>query len=456
LLLDRKKLKVRKETGIQITQITMMDPNNIYPAMTSSKTNSSSKDESKTEKVTLMKLRRNNWTEWKKFFKNLLVRRGHEEIFNVEWCTEHANNKLFRKKSALVFSLLHSCLSADLKPIAEAADTFANAMKDLADTCGEKSLIKLGDKLYALIFCDFVPGTSITSHIARFQSLYTSLKSDLVSNNNMKVTSTMAGIFFLKSFRNNNLLSSLIQNMYDMVPFSFEKLAARMNIEHSQTKKLPTGSVNVIVAKSGLIRPNKEKFKAIPTSQRFCNVVPTKGRPAQSSSAQQGFLLLMSNSEIQKLIEQQIQMLKKLQVNAVKEEDNVDLECNDDEVDNINEYHPDDTGFFVEDKEDLLQVVSPDLTGTCLILDTGASKSTVLDPDLLFDLKPVTKHMKTYSGAIDVTHIGTMNFGLYKLFPIYFAPAGKCNLISVSQFKDGDFEYIIKTRCFWYTWGLEL
>jgi hypothetical protein len=96
--------------------------------------------------------------------------------------------------------LLHSCLSANLKPIAAAANTFKEAMASLAKTCGEKSLIKLGDKLYALIFCNYTPGKSIASHVAKFQSLYTSLKSELIGNNNMKVNSTMAGIFFLKSF----------------------------------------------------------------------------------------------------------------------------------------------------------------------------------------------------------------------------------------------------------------
>jgi hypothetical protein len=65
--------------------------------------------------------------------------------------------------------------------------------------------------------------------------------------------------------------------MYNMVPFSFEKLAPRMNIEYSWTESLAAGSVNAIAAKS--IKPNKEKSKAIPTSQQFRNVVPTKGRP---------------------------------------------------------------------------------------------------------------------------------------------------------------------------------
>jgi hypothetical protein len=309
-----------------------------------------------------MKLRRNNWTEWKKYFKNLLVGRGHEEIVDNAWCLEHATEKIFRKKSALAFTLLHSCLSSDLKPIAAASETFADVWSSLGDTCGEKSLIKLGDKLYALVCCDFTPGSSITAHVARFQSLYTSLKSDLVSNENMKVTTTMAGIFFLKSFRNDNSLSALIQNMYDMEPFTFEKLAACMNIEHSQSESLTTGSINAVAKKNALMKPNKENFKAIPTSQRFCNVVPTKGRtvgkpgpriPSSSST--------MSGAEIQNLLEQQIEMLKKMQVNALDEDKEVDNET-EEEVNAVDEFDPNDTGFFVND-EDSVKVISHDLAG---------------------------------------------------------------------------------------------
>jgi hypothetical protein len=137
-------------------------------------------------------------------------------------------------------------------------------------------------------------------------------------------------------------------------------------------------------------------------------------------------------------------MLKKLQVNAVEEDKDKALS---EEIDAIDECHPDNTGFFVED-EDLLQVISADLTGTCLILDTGASKSTVSNASLLHDMKPVTKHMKTYSGAINITHVGSMRFGIYTLFPVYYAPAGKCNLISVSQLEDNGFWVYHKNKMF--------
>jgi hypothetical protein len=170
------KLKVRKVTTDTGSTNADVMASTIYPAITS-RNDSSSDDEGKTKKITIMKLCRHNWTEWKKYFMNLLVGQGHEGIFDVDWCKEHANEKIFWKKSALAFTLLHLCLSTNLKPIAAASETFTEAMMVLAETCGEKSLIKLGNKLYALICCDFIPGTSIAAHVAKLHSLYTSLKS---------------------------------------------------------------------------------------------------------------------------------------------------------------------------------------------------------------------------------------------------------------------------------------
>ena len=73
-----------------------MENTNIYPAIPS-KNDSFIDDNGKTKKVTLMKLCCNNWTEWKKFFKNLLIGCGHEEIFNEKWCLEHLNKKIFSR-----------------------------------------------------------------------------------------------------------------------------------------------------------------------------------------------------------------------------------------------------------------------------------------------------------------------------------------------------------------------
>jgi hypothetical protein len=53
----------------------------------------------------------------------------------------------------------------------------------------------------------------------------------------------------------------------------------------------------------------------------------------------------------------------------------------------------------------LVSVISQNLAGTWLILDTWTSKLTVFNPNPLHDMKPVKKNMKTYSGAIDITHM---------------------------------------------------
>jgi hypothetical protein len=56
-------------------------------------------------------------------------------------------------------------------------------------------------------------------------------------------------------------------------------------------------------------------------------------------------------------------MLKKLQVNTIDKdfEDNVEFE--EEELDAINEDHPNNTGFFVDDG-DLVSVISQNLAGT--------------------------------------------------------------------------------------------
>ncbi|OAV86177.1 hypothetical protein PTTG_30044, partial [Puccinia triticina 1-1 BBBD Race 1] len=206
-------------------------------------------------------LRRNNWPEWKKSFTHLVTGRGDEEVFNAKWCEGHKKEKKFRKKTSNAYTLLELCVSAELYPVVQAVNNFSDAMKDLAAACGEKSLIKLGDKLYSLIHLDYVPGTSIADHINKFQTIYTSLKSAQISTPNTQIDTAMAGIFFLKSFRFDDSLNSLIQNMYDIDPFTFEKLAVCMNLKHSRVVQSGTGSINALSSKP-FIRPNKDKFKA--------------------------------------------------------------------------------------------------------------------------------------------------------------------------------------------------
>ncbi|OAV96216.1 hypothetical protein PTTG_26419 [Puccinia triticina 1-1 BBBD Race 1] len=160
----------------------------------------SSDNNHRSDKIQITKLRRDNWPEWKKSFNHLVTGCGDEEVFNPIWCKAHKTKKKFRKKTSNAYTLLELCVSPNLYPVVQAVNTFSQAMVNLADACGEKSLIKLGDKLYALIHLDFVPRSSIADHIGKFQSMYTSLKSAQISTPNTQINTAMAGIFFLKSF----------------------------------------------------------------------------------------------------------------------------------------------------------------------------------------------------------------------------------------------------------------
>jgi hypothetical protein len=121
------------------------------------------------------------------------------------------------------------------------------------------------------------------------------------------------------------------------------------------------------------------------------------------------------------------------------------VDC-EEEVDAIQDLDDiDDLGFFLEDDFNFhLGLINHD--DICLILDMGSLKSTVLDPRLLSDLQPIEKKMKTYPGLIEITHIGSMQFSKYKIYPVYFAPSGRCNLVLMSQLKDHGFVMFHKNK----------
>jgi hypothetical protein len=78
-----------------------------------------------------------------------------------------------------------------------------------------------------------------------FTGLYTALKSAIATTKYITFDSTMAGILFLKILRHNKTLAPLIQNLYDIEPFSFEKLAEKMNVDDSWSER-SLSTLNVI------------------------------------------------------------------------------------------------------------------------------------------------------------------------------------------------------------------
>ncbi|MBW0576350.1 hypothetical protein O181_116065, partial [Austropuccinia psidii MF-1] len=44
--------------------------------------------------------------------------------------------------------------------------------------------------------------------------------------------------------------------------------------------------------------------------------------------------------------------------------------------------------------------------------------------------------MRTFSGTIEITLMGKLSLGGFTLYPVYYAPQGRSNLISASQLED--------------------
>ncbi|KNZ45841.1 uncharacterized protein VP01_7754g1, partial [Puccinia sorghi] len=147
---------------------------------------------------------------------------GYENLMDLEWVK--ANNKTpeYRKMSAWTMIIMSS------------EQDIYNAMENLANACGEKSIIRLCDKLFSLLNCSYVPGASLAEHLISFRKNYTTLKTSIVSNPGFMTVSTgLAAALLLRSLHQDNSLNSLVQSLYDIKPLTFEKVYDRLLIEET-------------------------------------------------------------------------------------------------------------------------------------------------------------------------------------------------------------------------------
>lgn len=87
---------------------------------------------------------------------------------------------------------------------------------------------------------------------------------------------------------------------------------------------------------------------------------------------------------------------------------------------------PEEAGFMVTNE---INTSGENIGGdkNTLILDSGASKTTVCDYNLLIDPKPIKKEVNN-SRKINITHVGKFNIGGTLIYPAFFAPDGPCKL----------------------------
>lgn len=192
-------------------------------------------------KSEIVKLNRHNWHDWKNAFEDILIGKGHEEILYNEWIKENSGTKTYRRKNALALSLLRNAVDRDLLSCIKLSKSdFSKAYKLLAVECGKNSLIVIGDALIRLVNLTYEPGKSLREHTSVFKDAYVNLSEMIEAqpreNKIINVSSALAAIFFIKSLRMDDLISSITSTLYDIWPFSLEAVSTRVLLEDSRRK----------------------------------------------------------------------------------------------------------------------------------------------------------------------------------------------------------------------------
>jgi hypothetical protein len=367
------------------------------------------------------------------------------------WTQANYKTKEYRKMCAWATNKLYATVDEDLHPIIiKNEGNLVNALNALGVACGEKSVIMVCDKLFHLINLTYEPGTSLAQHISNFRRHYTALTTSLASQKEFMTVSTgMAAAFLLRSLYKDESLSGLVQNLYDLDPLTLEKVYDRLSAEDgrkeshstesayslSQTKKKETPINNPLStnpyrgASSSRSRGNRQ------SRGNLRGVVPTRPAPKNQDS----------NDQFARRFRQQMKLYVEGQANMVQEDDHYDEDYDEVEAVDYDDDDPEDTGFMVSDELNV-NVDSPGDNKSTLVFDSGATKTTLCNYNLLIDPKPILKAMNTYSGQISITHVGKMNLGGTIIYPVYYAPNGPRNLVSSSQLEDHGLSIYFKSR----------
>ncbi|KAI7944933.1 hypothetical protein MJO28_010628 [Puccinia striiformis f. sp. tritici] len=318
--------------------------------------------------------------------------------------------------SACAMGKLHECVGDDLHPvlIGYSKDIYG-AVEALAGACCEKQVIRLVEKLFALVNTTYFPGHSLSDHVTSYRKKYSALKMSIQENPDFMTCS----------------MGLAVQTLFDMKPFTFEKIYDQLLLEETRQTSIALESAyfsaqNCKAGKQPVNRAASGSSSHGSGSSQgnhragsinrgsFRGVTPT--RPAALSSDS------VPSSKFEKMFN--LSMAKYMAAHA-----NLATEGNDDYADALAEDDEDD--FYDDDADDGCFALFEELN----VNDSGASKTTLCDFNLLIDPKPVSKAIHTYSGSIQITHVGKFKMR-GTIYPVFYAPDGPRNLISVSQLED--------------------
>ncbi|MBW0587778.1 hypothetical protein O181_127493 [Austropuccinia psidii MF-1] len=201
-------------------------------------------------------LTRNNWMQWFEQLTLLFMYKGYEMLFDEEWVKKNKLNSDYKIKNAFAMSTLYNTVHEDLQPLLYDQKDFGQAIQSLRMASGKTSVISLCDSLFEMDLT-FNPLSSLQAHVLRFQKKYTTFKC-LVANTNglVNITEEAAAGFLLRSLKQDSSLSSLIQNLYDIKPFTIKRVIKRLLAEHGW-RTSGDGNVNLNVNNSNNTQQSK-------------------------------------------------------------------------------------------------------------------------------------------------------------------------------------------------------
>jgi hypothetical protein len=150
----------------------------------------------------------------------------------------------YRQMSAWAMTKLYGSVKEELHPVLTAYHgNIYGAFTALLTACGKKSVIRLCDKLFTLINSVYAPGSSLADHVTTFRKHYSALEVSIESNPNiMSISTGLAAALLLCGLNQDKSLTSLVQTLYDMKPFTFDKVYNRLLIEATQQTSVETNS----------------------------------------------------------------------------------------------------------------------------------------------------------------------------------------------------------------------
>ncbi|MBW0536610.1 hypothetical protein O181_076325 [Austropuccinia psidii MF-1] len=256
---------------------------------------------------------------------------------------------------------------------------------------------------------------------------------NLFSANRITISSDVAAAFFIQSLNQDHKLSGLVQTLYDIKPFELNNVLDRVAVEHCCQGPVLDLSLAVDNKQK---EPEQSKSSKKGGSQNK-NRGGNRGKGKNHTNAN-----TKRNEESLQRLDPLEKKFSKLELNAKNSNVNVITEAHKEKPEDFQ--HSDSDAYVTTDKVLTLGSGVPNQ----IYLDSGAGRSVVNNLSFLTNITQVKKQVNTYADPVRITHQGTLIFRGVHLTPVYYAPEGKVNLLSVSELLDHGLRPVFKGVAF--------